>query len=132
MTVLAAFCACGQSKGALTGILAWENATETVVLGDCYDTTLVVAKDDSGNEYPVSVKVVRRESGKQVPLIGGLFDISDVGGYEIYYTASTDDAEATKKVVLNVKDETVTLEIGADRTKLEFQKWAIKTVTKPE
>ena len=34
--------------------------------------------------------------------------------------------------ILNVKDETVTLEIGADRTKLEFQKWAIKTVVKPE
>ena len=29
-------------------------------------------------------------------------------------------------------DETVTLEVGADRTKLEFQKWAVKTVTKPE
>lgn len=34
--------------------------------------------------------------------------------------------------ILNVKDETVTLEIGADRTKLEFQKWAIKSVVKPE
>ena len=34
--------------------------------------------------------------------------------------------------ILNVKDETVTLEVGADRTKLEFQKWAVKTVTKPE
>ena len=34
--------------------------------------------------------------------------------------------------ILNVKDETITLEVGADRTKLEFQKWAVKTVTKPE
>lgn len=34
--------------------------------------------------------------------------------------------------ILNVKDDTVTLEIGADRTKLEFQKWAIKSVSKPE
>lgn len=34
--------------------------------------------------------------------------------------------------ILNVKDETVTLEVGANRTNLEFQKWAIKTVTKPE
>lgn len=34
--------------------------------------------------------------------------------------------------ILNVKDDTVTLEIGADRTKLEFQKWAIKSIVKPE
>ncbi len=30
--------------------------------------------------------------------------------------------------VVNIKDDTVTIESGADRTKLQFMKWAIQTV----
>lgn len=34
--------------------------------------------------------------------------------------------------VLSVKDDTVTFETGADRTKLTVKKWAIQTRTSPE
>ncbi len=30
--------------------------------------------------------------------------------------------------VVNIKDDTITIESGADRTKLQFMKWAIQTV----
>lgn len=30
--------------------------------------------------------------------------------------------------VVNIKDDTITIESGADRTKLQFKKWAIQTV----
>ncbi len=34
--------------------------------------------------------------------------------------------------VLSVKDDTVTFEMGADRTKMTVKKWAIQTRTSPE
>ncbi|NLY66098.1 MAG: preprotein translocase subunit YajC [Tissierellia bacterium] len=34
--------------------------------------------------------------------------------------------------IVKIKDEIVTLELGADRTKIEFSKWAIGSVVKKE
>ena len=100
----AAFAACKNSG--TVRIEGWYDETQTAVLGSCYETEDLVAKDENGKEYDVTVNVYHKTNGNEVPLIYGKFDIIDIQGYNVVYTAKDGDTEAAKKKVsVNVKDE---------------------------
>ncbi|MBQ9481292.1 MAG: hypothetical protein IJU84_03935, partial [Clostridia bacterium] len=85
-------------------ILNWQDETEEVVLGTCYDVVMPIAKDADGNEYAVNVAVVKSVNGAVIPLIYDAFDILSLGGYEIRYIASDGNRKAVKTVRLTVVD----------------------------
>ena len=100
----AAFAACKKSE--MVRIEGWNDETQTAVLGSCYETEDLVAKDENGKEYDVAVNVYHKTNGNEVPLIYGKFDIIDIQGYNVVYTAKDGDTETAKKTVsVNVKDE---------------------------
>lgn len=100
----AAFAACKNSG--TVRIEGWNDETQTAVLGSCYETENLAAKDENGKEYDVSVNVYHKTNGNEVPLIYGKFDIIDIQGYNVVYTAKDGDTETAKKTVsVNVKDE---------------------------
>lgn len=68
----AAFAACKNSE--MVRIEGWNDETQTAVLGSCYETEDLVAKDENGKEYDVSVNVYHKTNGNEVPLIYGKFD----------------------------------------------------------
>ncbi len=87
----AAFAACKNSE--MVRIEGWNDETQTAVLGSCYETENLAAKDENGKEYDVSVNVYHKTNGNEVPLIYGKFDIIDIQGYNVVYTAKDGDTE---------------------------------------
>ncbi len=85
-------------------LLGWENESVTVMLGERYDVPQLHAADKDGNTYPVSVEVVKRSDGTQVPLIDNAFDVFDIGGYEVRYTATSERASAVKTISVSAED----------------------------
>ena len=83
----------------------WSDEKETVVLGTCYEVPKVRATGPDGTEYPVEINVYRVSSGKKVPLILDCFDVIELKGYTIEYTAYTEEAKAVKQVSIDVIDE---------------------------
>ena len=83
----------------------WSDEKETVVLGTCYEVPKVHAAGPDGTEYPVEINVYRVSSGKKVPLILDCFDVIELKGYTIEYTAYTEEAKAVKQVSIDVIDE---------------------------
>lgn len=85
-------------KGKVT-IEGWTDSTETVELGSTYDLGAdeVVASD--GKTYEVTIEVLN-SNGENVPVYFGQFDITDINGYTVRYTA----AGLTKTVTLTVHD----------------------------
>lgn len=79
--------------------------TETAELGTVYELKTQV-EDNDGTMYRVSSQVVTQDGGA-VPVFENKFDVSDVSGYTITYTAMLSEEKTQKSVVtLNVTDNT--------------------------
>lgn len=107
LAVVVAVCAvaaaaCG--KGGVKLVDFPETATENVELGDIYTITLKEVKDEEGNAYRVSASV-KTKVGGAVSVFESQFNITDMEGYVITYTAEIDEkTEKTSVVTLNVTD----------------------------
>lgn len=78
---------------------------ETVELGSVY-SLLSAVKDEEGNEYRLSVSV-KTKDGVDVPYFDHKFDVTDISGYIITYTAVIGNDTSHKSVVkLSVNDNT--------------------------
>ena len=81
-----------------------ESKTEEVELGSIYTISLKEVKDENGNTYRVSASV-KTKAGGNVSVFESKFDITDIEGYVITYTAKINDKnEQTSVVTLNVVD----------------------------
>ncbi len=81
-----------------------ESKTEEVELGSTYTISLKEVKDENGNTYRVSASV-KTKAGGNVSVFESKFDVTDIEGYVITYTAAIDDKnEQTSVVTLNVVD----------------------------
>ena len=81
-----------------------ESKTEEVELGSTYTISLKEVKDENGNTYRVSASV-KTKAGGNVSVFESKFDITDIEGYVITYTAKINDKkEQTSVVTLNVVD----------------------------
>lgn len=103
LCILFGFAACGGEK--TLDIVDWENESLEVTLGDSYTVPQKTARDKEGKSYPVEIKVLKKATGTEIPLIYGAFDVFDVSGYDVLYTATSENAKALKTVTLTVKDE---------------------------
>ena len=103
LCILFGFAACGGEK--TLDIVDWENESLEVTLGDSYTVPQKTARDREGKSYPVEIKVLKKATGTEIPLIYGAFDVFDVSGYDVLYTATSENAKALKTVTLTVKDE---------------------------
>ncbi|HJA95364.1 MAG TPA: hypothetical protein H9663_02925 [Firmicutes bacterium] len=78
---------------------------ETAELGSVYELRTQVEGED-GTTYRLSSQVVTQDGGA-VPVFENSFDVSDVSGYTITYTALISDTETQQSVVtLSVTDNT--------------------------
>ena len=103
LCILFGFAACGGEK--TLDIVDWENESLEVTLGDSYTVPQKTARDKEGKSYPVEIKVLKKATGTEIPLIYGAFDVFDVSGNDVLYTATSENAKALKTVTLTVKDE---------------------------
>ena len=78
--------------------------TEEVELGSTYTISLKEVKDENGVTYRVSASV-KTKAGGNVSVFESKFDVTDIEGYVITYTAQIDEKNAqTSVVTLNVVD----------------------------
>lgn len=85
LCILFGLAACGGEK--TLDIVDWENESLEVTLGDSYTVPQKTARDKEGKSYPVEIKVLKKATGTEIPLIYGAFDVFDVSGYDVLYTA---------------------------------------------
>lgn len=81
-----------------------EAETQTVALGSVYELK-TQAEGEDGNTYRLNYKV-RTGDDASVPVFDDRFDVTDIGGYVITYTAVTDGVTQTSVVTLEVTDDT--------------------------
>ena len=95
--------ACAEGKVALKDFPA--EKTKTAELGSVYELK-TQAEGEDGNVYRLSSEVVTGDGGA-VAVFENKFDVTDISGYTITYTAVVTSGEAPKSVVtLNVTDNT--------------------------
>lgn len=105
-----ALAACGNKGVTLKDFPA--ETTETVELGNVYELK-TQAEDEDGKTYRLSTKV-RTKDDVAVPVFENRFDVTDVSGYVITYTAITGDNTQKSVVNLNVTDNTAPI-IGINK-----------------
>ena len=81
-----------------------ETETQTVALGSVYELK-TQAEGEDGNTYRLTFQVRTRDDAA-VPVFDDRFDVTDIGGYVITYTAVTDGVTQTSVVTLDVTDDT--------------------------
>lgn len=90
---------CGNKKVAKVVLVDFP-ATQTVEaqkLGDTYELRRTV-KDEEGNAYDLNA-VVKTASGGNVSVVGAKFDLTDLGGYVVTYTATVSEKDVRTSVV---------------------------------
>lgn len=90
---------CGNKKVAKVVLVDFP-ATQTVEaqkLGDTYELRRTV-KDKEGNAYDLNA-VVKTASGGNVSVVGAKFDLTDLGGYVVTYTATVSEKDVRTSVV---------------------------------
>ncbi|HEY8389567.1 MAG TPA: hypothetical protein VIL26_01240, partial [Clostridia bacterium] len=103
LTICLSFVACGKNEIALLDFP--EAYSEQVQLGDLYTLKVLNVYDKNGNEYRVTAEV-KTTQGEVVNVIGNQFDIDNIQGYVITYTAKISDKQTLKSVLtLNVVDK---------------------------
>ncbi len=103
VTLCFGLAACGEDKIVLKDFPA--ESTETVELGSVYSLK-TNAEGENGATYRLSAQVVTKDGGA-VAVFDNRFDVTDVSGYTITYTAVVTSGAAPKSVVtLNVTDNT--------------------------
>ncbi|MBR1868273.1 MAG: hypothetical protein IJ800_06845, partial [Clostridia bacterium] len=92
------FAGCGGSGGG--GSVRFDDLSETVEYGDVY--ILAKTVEANGSTYEAEA-VVNDSKGQEVAVFGGRFDVFDIDGYTIYYSAYDGDKSVGKwKVTLKV------------------------------
>ena len=81
-----------------------ETETQTVALGSVYELK-TQAEGEDGNTYLLTFQVRTRDDAA-VPVFDDRFDVTDIGGYVITYTAVTDGVTQTSVITLDVTDDT--------------------------
>lgn len=81
-----------------------EAETQTVALGSVYELK-TQAEGEDGNTYRLTFQVRTRDDAA-VPVFDDRFDVTDIGGYVVTYTAVTDGVTQTSVVTLDVMDDT--------------------------
>lgn len=81
-----------------------EAETQTVALGSVYELK-TQAEGEDGNTYRLTFQVRTRDDAS-VPVFDDRFDVTDIGGYVITYTAVTDGVTQMSVVTLDVTDDT--------------------------
>lgn len=81
-----------------------ETETQTVALGSVYELK-TQAEGEDGNTYRLTFQVRTRDDAA-VPVFDDRFDVTDIGGYVITYTAVTDGVTQTSVITLDVTDDT--------------------------
>ena len=79
-----------------------ESKTEEVELGSTYTISLKEVKDENGNTYRVSASV-KTKAGGNVSVFESKFDITDIEGYVITYTAKINDKKEQTSVVTQTR-----------------------------
>ena len=103
LCILSFLCGC---EGARTlNIKDWNDTQEEVTLGKAYSLDMRRPVTEDGETCALSAEVIRLRDGKKVNLINDAFDILDVGGYRITYTATSGKASAVRNVTLSVADK---------------------------
>lgn len=106
--VIAALCliasiALVACKGGKVTIVDFDDSTAECEYASVYTLDMSPAKDDKGNEYPVTA-VVSDADGKRVAVFENKFDIMDIRGYVIKYTVvSGEKTLAERTVTISVK-----------------------------
>lgn len=88
---LFAFCAIAAGACFAAGcggvkLVDFADGTEEVQYGSVYELALDPVRDAAGNSYEVSAEVTNSEGGR-VAVFDGMFDVTDLGGYTVVYTA---------------------------------------------
>ena len=100
ITVVAIFAGGGNESN----LPALPDTDEEVFLGAAYEVAATLI-GENGTEYTVEQATVYRNSdGKTVQQIYGMFDIDNLLGYKIVYTASSGVRQVTQTHTLYVKD----------------------------
>ena len=81
-----------------------EAETQTVALGSVYELK-TQAEGEDGNTYRLTFQVRTRDDAA-VPVFDDRFDVTDIGGYVVTYTAVTDGVTQTSVITLDVTDDT--------------------------
>ena len=89
--VLFAFCAIAAGACFAAGcggvkLVDFADGTEEVKYGSVYELALDPVRDAAGNSYEVSAEVTNSAGGR-VAVFDGKFDVIDLGGYTVVYTA---------------------------------------------
>ena len=105
-----------------------EAETQTVALGSVYELK-TQAEGEDGNTYRLNYKV-RTGDDASVPVFDDRFDVTDIGGYVITYTAVTDGVTQTSVVTLEVTDDTApTISISKPENGSAGEEYALPVIT---
>ncbi len=105
-----------------------EAETQTVALGSVYELK-TQAEGEDGNTYRLTFQVRTRDDAA-VPVFDDRFDVTDIGGYVITYTAVTDDVTQTSVVTLDVTDDTApTISISKPENGSVGEEYALPVIT---
>ena len=105
-----------------------ETETQTVALGSVYELK-TQAEGEDGNTYRLTFQVRTRDDAA-VPVFDDRFDVTDIGGYVITYTAVTDGVTQTSVVTLEVTDDTApTISISKPENGSAGEEYALPVIT---
>ena len=105
-----------------------ETETQTVALGSVYELK-TQAEGEDGNTYRLTFQVRTRDDAA-VPVFDDRFDVTDIGGYVITYTAVTDGVTQTSVITLDVTDDTApTISISKPENGSVGEEYALPVIT---
>lgn len=97
--------ACGGNGGASANIVDFNDSSATVEVGSRYVPDITSVRDESGKEYPLVIKAYDSKD-KEVGVTDGAFQVTDMGGYTVKYTAKVNGEEVVRTVSVSVTDTT--------------------------
>ena len=108
LSVVATICfiaGCEKVEKIDADLLGFEvEAEETQELGDVYEITKPFVYDTSKNYYAVLTDV--KHNGKAVDVVGGMFELSEMGDYVITYSVAFNGETIEKTTTIKVVDTT--------------------------
>ncbi|PWM70385.1 MAG: hypothetical protein DBX59_11055 [Bacillota bacterium] len=96
--VAAVCCAFLAACNGKVNLVDFADDTVQCEYGDTYTLDLAAAKDDKGNEYAVTAEV-RDADGERVGVFNNAFDIADIRGYTVKYTARSGEEIVGERTV---------------------------------
>lgn len=103
MATAGALGACGGKAPA--DLVNFGDGVQTVEIGSRYLPDMTSVSDENGNSYPLIIKAY--DSGdNEIGVTDGAFQITDMGGYTVKYTAKVGGKEFVRSVAVSVTDTT--------------------------